>query len=158
MDVLASRQAGPNTIHLEVSIPYDGDLADAATVTATLIGPDGEVITDLPVPHMTPVSYAADLSVPGPGTWLVALTSVQPVAEANRRGRRAGRHLTADLIVRRLPVPIVVRRPRRCHHGGHSGVAPSAPLTHGVTHPLQHLSLPRWERCSVLTTMSSMQV
>lgn len=48
MDVQSSAQTGPNTLRLEVSIPYrDGDLADNATVTATLNGPGGAVIRNV---------------------------------------------------------------------------------------------------------------
>lgn len=85
MDVLVSRQTGPTTIRIEVSIPYsDGDLADGATVTATLTDPDGRSVATTPVPRSTAVtaSYATDLIVPEPGAWLITLRSTRPVAEA----------------------------------------------------------------------------
>ncbi len=82
MDVQSSAQTGPNRLRLEVSIPYPhGDLAENATVTATLNGPKGAVIPDVPVPR-TATGYAADLTVAGPGTWRVAVRSQNPVAEA----------------------------------------------------------------------------
>lgn len=82
MDVQSSAQTGPNTLRLEVSIPYpDGDLADNATVTVTLNGPRGAVIPNVPVPR-TATAYAADLAVAGPGTWRVAVRSTNPTAEA----------------------------------------------------------------------------
>ena len=82
MDVQSSAQTGPNTLRLEVSIPYpDGDLADNATVTATLNGPKGAVIPNVPVPR-TATGYAADLTVAGSGTWRVAVRSRNPIAEA----------------------------------------------------------------------------
>lgn len=84
MDVLASRPSGDASILIEVSIPFeDGDLAENAVVTATLTGPDSR-IPDVPLPRTSSLtaSYAADIEVPRPGTWLIALRSTSPVAEA----------------------------------------------------------------------------
>ena len=82
MDVQSSAQTGPNTFRLEVSVPYpDGDLADNATVRAKLNGPGGTVLPSVAVPRKA-TGYAADLSVTGPGIWRVAVSSVNPVAEA----------------------------------------------------------------------------
>lgn len=143
MDVQSSAQTGPNMLRLEVSIPYpDGDLADNATVTATLNGPRGTVIPNVPVPR-TVSGYAADLAVTGPGTWWIAVRSLNPIAEAtievNITGAGTAEHTNSPMATsqtrarpHKLPAlvllvafavaaPVVglgLRRRRRPHSGG----------------------------------------
>ncbi len=92
MDVLSSKQAGPNSIYLEVSIPYagDGELASTAAVTATLTGPEDEVIENVPLALTAQSSYTGEIRVPRSGTWIVSLASVNPVSEATVEVRVVG--------------------------------------------------------------------
>lgn len=83
MTVLVVADAGGSTVHLEVGLVYtnDGEHAGAAQVTATLTGADGTVVGPVPVPHVGGESkFAADVPVPSPGTWSVALESTGPAA------------------------------------------------------------------------------
>ncbi len=69
--------------HLEVGVLYtDQDLAEEATVTATLTGPDGASVGPVPVAHLTGARYAADVDLPAAGAWTATITSTGPKASA----------------------------------------------------------------------------
>lgn len=86
MAVTVAEQSGPSTVHVEVGITYanDDDLAQEATVTATLTAPDGTEVGPVPLTLVDETSskYGADVAVPGPGTWTLAVTSTGPEATA----------------------------------------------------------------------------
>jgi hypothetical protein len=84
MTVLTAEQAGPGAVRLEVGLVYanDDDLAEEATVGATLTGPDGASVGPVELPRISGARYGADVEVPGPGDWSVAFVSEEPVAEA----------------------------------------------------------------------------
>jgi hypothetical protein len=86
MSVTVAEQSGPSTVHVEVGITYanDDDLAQEATVSATLTSPDGTVVGPVPLMLVDESSsrYGADVPVPGPGTWALEVTSTGPAAAA----------------------------------------------------------------------------
>lgn len=87
MAVTVVEQTGPATVHVEVGITYanDDDLAQDATVSATLAAPDGTTVGPVPLTLVDESSskYGAEVEVPSPGTWSVAVTSTEPEAEAS---------------------------------------------------------------------------
>lgn len=86
MTVTSSVQAGPGTVRLEVGLVYenDGHLAEDATVTATLTGPDGATAGPVTLDRVDESSslYAAEVPVPSTGTWAAQISSTGPTATA----------------------------------------------------------------------------
>lgn len=82
MELTAFEQTGPTTVEIEVGIVYEGDghLAEDATVTATLSGPDGATVgpVELTWAGVGSSLYAATVEVPVIGDWSVAVTSIDP--------------------------------------------------------------------------------
>lgn len=78
-------QTGPTTVSIEVGIVYEGDghLAEDATVSATLTGPDGATVgpVDLTRTSDTTSLYQATVEVPAPGDWSVSVESAEPAGE-----------------------------------------------------------------------------
>jgi hypothetical protein len=85
MTITKVEQTGPTTVAVEVGLVYTGDghLAEDATVTALLTGPEGETVgpVDLTRQGDGTSLYAAEVQVTAPGTWTVAVTSTGPTAE-----------------------------------------------------------------------------
>lgn len=75
-------QTGPTTVEIEVGIVYanDGHLAEDATVSATLTGPDGATVGPVELTRTGEATslYAASVDVTGVGEWSVAVTSIEP--------------------------------------------------------------------------------
>lgn len=125
MDVQSSAQTGPNMLRLEVSIPYpDGDLADNATVTATLNGPRGTVIPTSPYRGQ---SAAMPLTSPSPDPAHGGSRSdLEPHRRSDDRGQHhrgrygrtdelAGGHISDQSQTSQGPRPRTTRRIRgRC--------------------------------------------
>ncbi|MHB1137354.1 MAG: hypothetical protein ACYC2O_00255 [Microthrixaceae bacterium] len=86
MTVTSSVQSGPATVRLEVGLVYDNDghLAEDATVTAELTGPDGATVGPVPLERVDQDSalYGADVQVPSAGTWAATISSTGPTATA----------------------------------------------------------------------------
>lgn len=84
MTVIVAEPAGASEIELEVGILYtnDQELAEEATVTATLTGPDGTVVGPVELPRRSGATYAATVPVPTPGSWAIAVESAAPAASA----------------------------------------------------------------------------
>jgi hypothetical protein len=82
LELTAFEQTGPTTVEIEVGIVYEGDghLAEDATVTATLSGPDGATVGPIELAWAGAGSslYAATAEVPVIGDWTVAVTSIDP--------------------------------------------------------------------------------
>ncbi|MFN7150139.1 MAG: hypothetical protein ACK4V6_11740 [Microthrixaceae bacterium] len=82
LELTAFEQTGPTTVEIEVGIVYEGDghLAEDATVTATLSGPDGATVGPVELAWAGENSslYAATVDVPVVGDWTVAVTSTDP--------------------------------------------------------------------------------
>lgn len=83
MTVLAAEPSGPGAVRLEVGIVYasDGHLAEEATVTATLDGPEGAVVGPVDLPRIAGARYGAEVPLPAVGTWQVVFTSTGPAAQ-----------------------------------------------------------------------------
>jgi hypothetical protein len=77
-------QSGTNTVRVQIGLLYanDGDPAEDATATVMLAGPAGETVGPVTMPKTTGSRYAAEIEVPTTGTWSVAITTVEPEAEA----------------------------------------------------------------------------
>lgn len=86
LTVTKVEQTGPTTVAVEVGIVYenDGHLAEDASVSATLTGPDGASVGPVELARTgdTTSLYAASIEVPGPGDWKVAVTSTEPEGSA----------------------------------------------------------------------------
>jgi hypothetical protein len=84
MTVTLIEQSGPQTITLEVGVVFadDGHLAEEATVAADLIGPSNETVGPVAMPRISGARYGAEITVPGPGSWTVSITSENPGASA----------------------------------------------------------------------------
>lgn len=82
-----AEQSGPSTVEVEVGIVYanDGHLAQGATVTATLTGPDGATVGPVTLTRTgeTTSLYAATVDVTAPGDWSVAVTSTEPTGSTS---------------------------------------------------------------------------
>lgn len=82
LELTAFEQTGPTTVEIEVGIFYEGDghLAEDATVTATLSGPDRATVGPIELTWAGEGSslYAATVDVPTLGDWTVAVTSIDP--------------------------------------------------------------------------------
>ena len=87
MDVTSAVQSGPSTVRLEVGIVYvnDGHLAEDATVTAELTGPDGTTVGPVTLTRVDDSSslYGADVQVPAAGSWAATISSTEPTATAS---------------------------------------------------------------------------
>lgn len=85
MTVTAAEQLDGGRLRVEVGIVYtnDGHPAEEATVTATLTGPSGEAVGPVPLERQEGTSlYRAEIEVPSPGAWTVALSATNPAATA----------------------------------------------------------------------------
>lgn len=82
LELTTFEQTGPTTVRVEVGIVYEGDghLAEDASVTATLSGPDGASVGPVELAWAGENSslYAATVEVPVVGDWTVAVTSTDP--------------------------------------------------------------------------------
>jgi hypothetical protein len=80
-------QTGPATVEVEVGIVYEGDghLAEDASVTATLSGPDGASVGPVELAWGGEGSslYSAEVSVPTVGDWSVAVTTTDPSGQVD---------------------------------------------------------------------------
>jgi hypothetical protein len=80
-------QTGPTTVEVEVGIVYEGDghLAEDASVTAMLSGPDGTTVGPVELAWAGENSslYAATVDVPALGDWSVAVTSTDPAGSVD---------------------------------------------------------------------------
>lgn len=85
MTIITAEPASATEITLEVGITYsnDRDLAEDATVTAMLTGPDGAVAGPFDLPRRSGAVYATTVPVPSPGSWTVEVTSTTPTAAAS---------------------------------------------------------------------------
>lgn len=85
MTVTNAEQSGPNTVQVQVGIVYanDREIADQASVTATLSGPNGATVGPVTLPLETGSLYGAAVDVPSPGPWQVDVTSTAPAASAS---------------------------------------------------------------------------
>lgn len=71
------------SVRLEVGVLYaDEDLAEEATVSATLTEAGGGHVGPVPLRHVSGARYGATVDLPGPGEWTAAITSTSPAAEA----------------------------------------------------------------------------
>jgi hypothetical protein len=84
MTVTAAEQVATDRVRVEVGIVYtnDDDPAEEAAVTATLTAPDGQVVGPVDLPAISGAVYGAEIDVPGPATWQVAVASTTPTAAA----------------------------------------------------------------------------
>lgn len=87
MTITKAEATGPTAIRIEVGLVYanDDDLATGATVEARLTGPAGATVGPVPLSRLDEDSsvYGADVTVPQPGAWQVAVTSTEPAASAS---------------------------------------------------------------------------
>jgi hypothetical protein len=85
MTVTKAEQSGSNTVQLQAGIVYanDNDLAEQASVTATLTGPDGATVGPVALVLETGSLYGAAVEVPSPGTWQVDVSSSEPASSAS---------------------------------------------------------------------------
>lgn len=86
MTITTAEQIDPTTVRVEAGIVFanDGHLALDASVSATLTGPAGATVGPTPLakqPGNTSL-YRADIAVPGPGSWAVAVSSTDPTSQA----------------------------------------------------------------------------
>lgn len=84
LELTTFEQTGPRTVEVEVGIVYaDEHLAEDATVTATLRGPDGATVgpVDLVRTGDTTSLYGATVELPAPGDWSVDVTSTEPTGQ-----------------------------------------------------------------------------
>jgi hypothetical protein len=84
MTVTVAEPAGPDQVRVEVGLVYTGDghLAEEAVVSATLNRADGQVVGPVDLARASGSLYGAEIAVPGPGAWQVAVTSTNPTATA----------------------------------------------------------------------------
>lgn len=85
MTVTTASSSDENTVQLEIGLVYisDGHLAEEATVTATLTGPEGDVIGPIDLSRTSGSLYGADIEVSGPGSWDATVTATNPSATAD---------------------------------------------------------------------------
>jgi hypothetical protein len=86
MTITAVEQVGPTSVRVEVGIVFASDdhLATDASASATLTGPGGAPGAPTPLvkqPGNTSL-YRADIAVPTPGSWVVAVSSTNPTSRA----------------------------------------------------------------------------
>lgn len=88
MTVTKLEQTGPTTVEIQVGIVYEGDehLAEDATVTAVLSGPDGASVGPVQLTRTgdTTSLYGATVEVPTGGDWSVTVDSEEPTATATQ--------------------------------------------------------------------------
>ena len=84
LTVTRLEQSGPGRVSIEVGIVHgaDGHIADTASVTVTLSGPAGDTVGPVQLEQVDPNSslFAAEIEVPGPGSWAVTVDATEPEA------------------------------------------------------------------------------
>jgi hypothetical protein len=85
MEVLVAEARSPSEIYVEVGVVYanDDDLATEAAVTVTATGPEGQTVGPFDIPVLEDARYATTVTVPGVGTWTLAVASTGPTAAAS---------------------------------------------------------------------------
>lgn len=109
MTVTVAEQAGPGAIRLEVGILYanDEELAEEATVSATLTGPAGEKVGPVDLPRISGARYGTEVSVPVPGAWAVTVGSTTPTAQGTATVTVAEQAATTTSSTTEAAVPTV---------------------------------------------------
>ena len=117
MTVITAEQTGPDRLTVEIGLLYanDNDLAEEATVTAALTGPDG-VATPVPLPRIAGARYGTQVTVDTQGTWAVAVRSTNPAAEATA---------TVEVGAVSTPSAAVSPRPTATQEPSAGGASPS---------------------------------
>lgn len=84
MSVLRAEQVAPLEVAVEVGLLHEDDahLATEASVSASLTGPEGQVVGPVELLNTTGARYAAEIEVPTVGVWRVDLASTDPSAVA----------------------------------------------------------------------------
>jgi hypothetical protein len=83
MTVVVSEQVDGDVVRLEIGLLHadDGHLAEDASVTATLAGPDGSAIGPVALPQISGARYGTDIEGVAPGTWSITIASTDPSTE-----------------------------------------------------------------------------
>lgn len=85
MEVLVAEAPDGREARVEVGVLHlDGDQATEATVTATLVGPDGATSEAVTLSPVSGARYGATIPVTGPGQWTLEATSTDPAATARQ--------------------------------------------------------------------------